>query len=88
MNRRENWDTELIHGTVAPGWEPVKEEFVQNFRCRGELGASVCIYITKDKVSGFLGRLQGPREGAPMHGNKIRWCPCSLPPREFRSLPF
>mmetsp|Transcript_7932 Transcript_7932/g.11794 ORF Transcript_7932/g.11794 Transcript_7932/m.11794 type:complete len:87 (-) Transcript_7932:1090-1350(-) len=64
MNRRENWDTELIHGTVAPGWEPVKEEFVQN-ECSLPGGARcfhsvlfASIYTTQDKVSGFVGRLQ------------------------------
>lgn len=41
---REGWEETLIHGTVVPGWERVREEFEENFRVRGELGAAVCIY--------------------------------------------
>lgn len=44
VKNQPGWKTELIHGAVAPGWEPVHEEFVANFERRGELGASVCIY--------------------------------------------
>ena len=33
-----------IHGTVAPGFEPVRDAFRDNFDKRGEIGASVCIY--------------------------------------------
>ncbi len=33
-----------IHGTVAPGFEPVRDAFRDNFEKRGEIGASVCIY--------------------------------------------
>ncbi len=32
-----------VEGTVAPGFEPVAEAFIENFRHRGELGASVCV---------------------------------------------
>ena len=28
-----------IEGTVAPGWEPVRDAFEENFRSRGEVGA-------------------------------------------------
>ncbi len=32
-----------VHGVVQPGFEPVREAFIQNFTDRGEYGASVCI---------------------------------------------
>lgn len=34
-----------VDGFVAPGFEPVREEFVANFSERGERGASVCVYV-------------------------------------------
>jgi len=55
VSARKNWETELIHGTVAPGWELVRDEFVQNFRCRGELGAACCIYYRGEKVVDLWG---------------------------------
>lgn len=32
-----------VHGTVAPGLEPVRDAFAENFRSRGEVGAGLCI---------------------------------------------
>ena len=50
-----NWKKELIHGHVVPGWEAVEEEFIENFRRRGELGAAVCIYYRGKKVVDLWG---------------------------------
>jgi len=50
-----DWKTNLIHGTVAPGWEAVYDEFVANFERRGELGASLCIYYKGNKVVDLWG---------------------------------
>jgi CubicO group peptidase (beta-lactamase class C family) len=33
-----------IGGTVAPGFEPVRDEFARNFAERGEVGAACCVY--------------------------------------------
>jgi CubicO group peptidase (beta-lactamase class C family) len=33
-----------VGGTVAPGFEPVRDEFVRNFAERGEVGAACCVY--------------------------------------------
>ncbi|MCB9682533.1 MAG: beta-lactamase family protein [Alphaproteobacteria bacterium] len=33
-----------VHGTVAPGFEPVADAFRANFVARGEVGASVAVY--------------------------------------------
>jgi CubicO group peptidase (beta-lactamase class C family) len=32
-----------VHGTCAPGFEPVRRAFVANFAERGEIGASVAV---------------------------------------------
>ena len=50
VNTGEDWEQRLIHGHCAPGFEPVREEFVANFRVRGELGAACCIYYRGVKV--------------------------------------
>ncbi|MFE0102580.1 serine hydrolase domain-containing protein [Streptomyces sp. NPDC059009] len=34
-----------VHGTCAPGFEGVREEFERNFRERGELGAAVAVTV-------------------------------------------
>ena len=33
-----------VHGTVSPGFEPVRATFEENFKRRGELGAGLCIW--------------------------------------------
>ena len=38
----KNWEARFIHGSVKPGWERVREEFVHNFRARGEARADRC----------------------------------------------
>ncbi|HEX2889139.1 serine hydrolase domain-containing protein [Vineibacter terrae] len=38
-------DGVAVAGTVASGFEPVAEQFIENFRSRGELGASVCLTV-------------------------------------------
>ncbi|MCO8255940.1 beta-lactamase family protein [Haladaptatus sp. AB618] len=44
-----------IHGTVAPGFEPVAETFVENFRRRDELGAACAAYLEGEKVVDLWG---------------------------------
>lgn len=39
-----------VQGTVAAGFEPVKDAFVRNFRERGERGAAVAVYRDGHKV--------------------------------------
>ncbi len=34
----------VVQGTVAPGFEAVREEFQRNFAQRGELGAACAVY--------------------------------------------
>jgi CubicO group peptidase (beta-lactamase class C family) len=45
----------LIEGFVAPGWEPVREVFEENFTARGELGAGVAVLADGEQVVGLQG---------------------------------
>jgi CubicO group peptidase (beta-lactamase class C family) len=45
----------VIDGYVAPGFEPVREEFRANFTRRGELGAAVAAYVGGSKVVDLWG---------------------------------
>lgn len=73
VNHQPKWEDELIHGFVAPGWEKVREEFVQNFRSRGELGAAVCIFYQGEKVVDLWGGYRNRKTEAPWKKDTI--CP-------------
>lgn len=40
----------VVHGTVAPGFEEVREEVAKNLRDRGEKGCAVAVYLRGQKV--------------------------------------
>ncbi|MFI7318694.1 serine hydrolase domain-containing protein [Streptomyces venezuelae] len=44
-----------VHGTVAPGYEPVRDAFVRNFGERGERGAAVAVYRDGRRVVDLWG---------------------------------
>lgn len=44
-----------IGGTVAPGWEAVRDAFLENFRTRGEVGGACAIYQAGEKVVDLWG---------------------------------
>ncbi len=54
-----------IEGTVAPGWEPVRDAFEENFRSRGELGAACAVYQHGAKVVDLWGGFRDATAGAP-----------------------
>ncbi len=54
-----------VHGFVAPGFEPVREEFLRNFEERGELGAACAIYRQGEKVVDLWGGYRDGRSRAP-----------------------
>lgn len=54
-----------IEGTVSPGWEAVREAFVENFRRRGERGGACCIYQHGAKVVDLWGGVRDRASGAP-----------------------
>jgi len=39
-----------VHGFVARGFEPVREEFARNFAERGEIGGACCVYLRGEPV--------------------------------------
>lgn len=57
-------DAPNVHGTVAPGFELVKEEFARNFRERGESGAACAAYHRGVKVVDLWG---GFRDASRQH---------------------
>ena len=54
----------VIGGHVAPGFEPVRDEFARNFE-RGELGAACAAYVRGRKVVDLWGGVRDARSGAP-----------------------
>ncbi|WP_459194886.1 serine hydrolase domain-containing protein [Halosimplex sp. J119] len=44
-----------VQGTVAPGFEPVREVFAENFRDRDELGSAVAVYYRGELVVDLWG---------------------------------
>ena len=52
-----------INGFVEPGYEPVRQAFIDNFRHRAELGGAVCVYRDGEKVVDLWG---GVRDRATM----------------------
>lgn len=51
----ESSSAPLIEGFVAPGWEPVRDAFEENFTARGELGAGVAVLAHGEQVVSLHG---------------------------------
>jgi hypothetical protein len=45
-----------IQGFVSPGFEPVQEEFTENFVRRGEAGGACCAFHNGEKIRRLMGR--------------------------------
>ena len=60
-----------ICGDVAPGFEPVREEFGRNFSERGKLGAACCAYVGGEKVVDLWGGSRDRKTGAPWEENTL-----------------
>ncbi len=54
-----------VHGSVAPGFEPVREAFARNFAERGEVGAACAVYRHGEPVVDLWGGLRDRASGAP-----------------------
>ena len=52
-----------IHGSVAPGFEPVRSAFAQNFSERAEVGAGVCVYRRGEPVVDLWAGVADPASG-------------------------
>ncbi len=55
----------MIHGTVAPGYEPVKEAFEANFRERNEVGAACSVSVDGQLVVDLWGGVADPKTNRP-----------------------
>ncbi len=62
MSKRERL---AIAGFVKPGFEAVREVFVENFTRRNELGAACCIYYRGQKVVDLWGGIRNKATGEP-----------------------
>jgi len=58
-------DESIVHGTVAPGFEEMRDVFVENFTDRKELGASCCVYYRGEKVVDLWGGYRDAKTGEP-----------------------
>lgn len=54
-----------ISGFVKPGFEAVREAFVENFTRRKELGAACCVYHRGEKVVDLWGGVRNKASGEP-----------------------
>lgn len=54
-----------VVGRVAPGWEGVRDAFVEGFRSRGEVGASVTVLHRGRTVVELAGGVADPATGRP-----------------------
>ncbi|MCK2241962.1 MULTISPECIES: serine hydrolase [unclassified Crossiella] len=61
-----------VHGTVAPGFEAVREVFARNFTEGGELGAAVCVYRHGRKVVDLWGGIADDRTGRPWQRDTLQ----------------
>jgi CubicO group peptidase (beta-lactamase class C family) len=54
-----------VGGHVAPGFEPVRDAFVENFARRHELGGACCAYQNGEKVVDLWGGVRNKQTGEP-----------------------
>jgi CubicO group peptidase (beta-lactamase class C family) len=60
-----------VAGEVAPGFEPVREEFERNFAERNELGAACAIYYRGQKVVDLWGGWRDSRRTQPWQSDTM-----------------
>ncbi|HLM25704.1 MAG TPA: serine hydrolase domain-containing protein [Thermoleophilaceae bacterium] len=61
----------MTDGSVAPGFEYVREEFERNLRERRELGAAVAAYVGGEKVVDLWGGVRDARDGSPWQRDTV-----------------
>jgi len=59
------------HGTAAPRFAAVQEEFERNFTDRGEVGASVCVTVDGETVVDLWGGVADPETRAPWNEDTL-----------------
>jgi CubicO group peptidase (beta-lactamase class C family) len=60
-----------IGGFVRPGFEAVREAFVENFERRGELGAACCVYHRREQVVDLWGGVRKRATGEPWERDTV-----------------
>jgi len=55
----------VVSGVVKPGFEAVREAFVENWTLRNELGAACCIYYRGEKAVDLWGGVRNRATGEP-----------------------
>jgi CubicO group peptidase (beta-lactamase class C family) len=70
QKRRHTLEREIesrvdVHGFVSPGYEAVREAFVENFLRRNEVGAACCVYRHGEKVVDLWGGVKNRATGEP-----------------------
>ena len=55
----------MINGTVAPGYEPVREAFEANFREHNEVGAACAVSVDGELVVDLWGGVADPKTNRP-----------------------
>lgn len=60
-----------IAGVVKPGFEAVRETFIENFTHRNELGAACCVYYRGEKVVDLWGGIRDKATGAPWEADTM-----------------
>ncbi|HMK73216.1 MAG TPA: serine hydrolase domain-containing protein [Myxococcaceae bacterium] len=58
-------EREAAASTVRPGFEAVREAFLENFARRGEVGAGCCVYHRGEKVVDLWGGIRNQKTGEP-----------------------
>jgi len=54
-----------VHGDVSPGFEGVRDVFIENFSSRHELGGACCAYYRGKKVVDLWGGIRNQKTGEP-----------------------
>jgi CubicO group peptidase (beta-lactamase class C family) len=67
VRRRGGTETRghVVAGVAKPGFEAVREAFIENFERRGELGAACCVYCRGEKVVDLWGGIRNKATGEP-----------------------
>ena len=58
-----------IHGFANPGYEAVREAFIENFKQLREIGAACCVYHKGEKVVDLWGGIRNQATGEPWERN-------------------
>jgi len=65
MSRESGSGSARIAGFARPGFEAVREAFIENFERRKELGAACCVYYRGEKVVDLWGGIRNAATGEP-----------------------